>query len=205
MCGSNRGAMTEWERERWVGLNGEIGCTQSVRYQLNYCTLGLFPVAMDTSQRRDEYPGEFLRVFWENCQMTSLPAVTVVTALTSGTSRRCCLQVDLQPSRLQRTRTPRQWHVCEGFLLSASTLPGARSSSTDGFFCMKYLYHAFGNFQFTQCIGFPIFSPSYNAKKSSGSGECINLRVSKAQKCAEFFRGCKDWENISLSTDKYLD
>lgn len=90
------------ETEMSRGLNGGgIGCTQSLRYQLNDCTLGLLAVAMDTSQRRSERPGEFSRRLssGENCQMTSSAAVTVVTALTSDEWRCCRLQVD--------TRSPR--------------------------------------------------------------------------------------------------
>lgn len=192
------------ERERWVELNGGIGCTQSVRYQLNYCMLGLLAVAMGTSQQRDGCPGEFLDVFWENCQMTSLPAVTVVTALTSDKSHKwscCCLQVDGQPSRLQCTpfsdASVRHFH----FLFSVHTARSPfQEQGTVHFVCVKYLCHAFGLFQFTQCIGFSIFNSMYNANSTSGRKECINLK-----NCTEFFQGCKDWENISLSMDKYLD
>lgn len=94
--------------------------------------------------------------------------VTVVTALTSDTSHKwscCCLQVDGQPSRLLRTLTPfsnasaRNSHF-------AFSLHAARSSFQEQemmtFLCVKYLCHAFGNFQFTYCIGFLIFYTSYN-------------------------------------------
>lgn len=168
--------VAEWKREegrwkqseRWVGLNGETGCT-SVRYQLNYSTLGLLVVAMDTSQRWDRSPPEFLDVFWENCQMTSLPFVTVVTALTSDTSHKrscCCLQVDEQPSRLLRTHTPfsnvwvRNSHF--PFSLHAARSP-FQGREMINFLYVKYVCYAFGNFQFTHCIGFLIFNTGNNA------------------------------------------
>lgn len=40
----------QMEADEWVG--GVEGCTLGVRYQLNYCTLGLLSVAMDTSLGR---------------------------------------------------------------------------------------------------------------------------------------------------------
>ena len=67
-------------------------------------------------------------------------------------------------------------------------LPGAGG---DEFFCVKYLCHAFGNFQFTQCIEFPIFNSSYNTNWSSGRRECINLQSFKGKNVQNSFGDVK--------------
>lgn len=155
---------------------------------------------MDTSQRRDECTrGGFLDVLRENCRTTLLPAVTVATAPTSDTSGAVvvCRWTGGQADRSSNASV-RQFH----FPFSFHAAGGIHLFLCEIFTpCFSVICHLL------KTLDFLYSTQPHNANWPTGTGEYIHLKVSKEEEMqnSEFFRGCKDWENISLSTDKYLD
>lgn len=120
--------------------------------------------------------------------------LTVVTALTSDTSHKwscCCLQVDGQPSRLLCTHTPfsnssaRNSHF--PFSLHAARNPFQEQEMIN-FLCVKYVCYAFGNFQFTHCIGFLIATQA-TMQTSLHGGETVLILEFKRQEMCRILSG----------------
>lgn len=136
--------------------------------------------------------GVFFNVYWENCQMTCSLAVTMVTALTSDTSG----------AGRHMVHTHTHTFLCETFqseLRAAARSPFQRRDSMN-FLCVQHSCHACFLFSLHQ---FPTHATMQTGLQAEQS--VLIFEFQREGKCAEFFWGCKDWENISLSMDKYLD